>query len=225
MERLLNREADRRIKGGDTMYTDSYGNAEALLHNPMQYDVFYIDMCKTAVSETKRIVDALLEKGVVAPIVLCCSGIDYRTQNYPEHITFLDKPIKVAELTESLDHAKEAKAQTPNTIEIREEKETYYVTEPDILYASKKHNAILVTLIDGRTLFTRNTIWNLYSQWESHKMFLPLSNAVINGRYIESLSHFHVKMTDGKRFVLSRSMRPYVQAFLEQQSANHSTVK
>ena len=42
-ERLLGRESDRRAKLTKGLYIDSYGNESALLRNPMQYDIFYID--------------------------------------------------------------------------------------------------------------------------------------------------------------------------------------
>ena len=46
-ERLVKRESDRRAADEGILFADSFGNSESLLTNPMQYDVFYIDMCKT----------------------------------------------------------------------------------------------------------------------------------------------------------------------------------
>ena len=46
-ERLVKRESDRRAADEGILFADSFGNSESLLTNPMQYDGFYIDMCKT----------------------------------------------------------------------------------------------------------------------------------------------------------------------------------
>lgn len=45
-ERLTKRESDRRAARDGILYVDSFGNAEALLHNPMQYDVFMLTCAK-----------------------------------------------------------------------------------------------------------------------------------------------------------------------------------
>ena len=104
-ERLVKRESDRRAATDGTLFVDSFGNADSLLTNPMQYDVFYIDMCKTPNITGADVVKSLKDKGVNAPIVMCCSNINYREQDFPENVIFLDKPIKADELSASIDHA------------------------------------------------------------------------------------------------------------------------
>ncbi|EKC77290.1 hypothetical protein LEA_04247, partial [human gut metagenome] len=52
---------------------------------PMQYDAFYIDMCLTEGITGTEVANALIAQGVNAPIVLCCSKINYRAQSYPEN--------------------------------------------------------------------------------------------------------------------------------------------
>ena len=96
LERLLKRESDKRAASTGIIYTDSFGNSTALLSNPMQYDAFYIDMCLTEGITGTEVANALIAQGVNAPIVMCCSKINYRAQSYPENVIFLDKPIKVA---------------------------------------------------------------------------------------------------------------------------------
>lgn len=216
MERLLKREADKHIKAGDTLYIDSYGNQEALLHNPMQYDVFYIDMCKTEGISVPDLVDAMIKKGVFAPIVLCCSDIDYAKDEYPDNVFFLDKPIKADELAASINHAKELKTKAPSTIELRDEHETYYVTEPDILYATRDGSRMMIQLADGRVIEDRTTLLNLYSQWEMHESFVPLGNqSIINCRHVTDIGLIRVKMSDGQSFTLPGNMRSYVKGICE----------
>lgn len=84
LERLLKRESDKRAASTGIIYTDSFGNSTALLSNPMQYDAFYIDMCLTEGTTGTDVVNALTAQGVNAPIILCCSKINYREQTYPE---------------------------------------------------------------------------------------------------------------------------------------------
>ena len=105
LERLLKRESDKRASSTGILYADSFGNADTLLANPMQYDLFLIDMCKTEGTNGLDVLNALSAKGVTATIVMCCSHIDYREYTYPENILFLDKPIKAEELSNCIDHA------------------------------------------------------------------------------------------------------------------------
>ena len=174
LERLLKRESDKRAASTGIIYTDSFGNSTALLSNPMQYDAFYIDMCLTEGTTGTDVVNALTAQGVNAPIILCCSKINYREQTYPENVIFLDKPIKVAELAQSIDHALEIMAKAVPLIELREDEDTIYVTEPDILYAEEEGRNVIVTLKDGRTVKVATTAINLFSQIENHPTSLPL---------------------------------------------------
>lgn len=211
MERLLKRESDQRASTTGVLYVDSYGNAEALLANPLLYDVFYIDMCHTPGVSVFDIVEKLSQKGSQAPVVLCCSEINYREQTFPENVFFLDKAIKAAELSASLDRALERKAAAPSMIELRDEKSTIYVTEEEILYAVEKGRAVIVTLTGGRTKLVRTDVYNLYSQWAaSHETFLPPSgHLLLNCRHVQKLGFMSATMSDGKTFHLSRSSHSY----------------
>ena len=42
LERLLQRESDRRKDTAGILYIDSYGNVDALTKSPMIYDLFFI---------------------------------------------------------------------------------------------------------------------------------------------------------------------------------------
>lgn len=65
---------------------------------------------------------------------------------------FWTKPIKVAELGQSIDHALDIMSKAVPLIELREDEDTVYVTEPDILYAEEEGRNVIVTLKDGRTV-------------------------------------------------------------------------
>ncbi|MBP5282478.1 MAG: hypothetical protein J6Z22_08255 [Lachnospiraceae bacterium] len=216
MERLLKRESDKRASTTGVLYVDSYGNVEALLANALMYDLFYIDLCMTPGVSVADVVDALAKKGSTAPIVLCSSKINYREQTFPENIFFLDKAIKVSELSESIDKALEIKSEAPNVIELRNEAGTIYVTEDEILYAVTKSRAILVTLTNGRTQEVRTDIYNLYSQLAAeHDCYLPpTGHFILNCLHIKKLGALKAIMSDGKSFLLSRTYHQYAEIIL-----------
>lgn len=168
----------------------------------MQYDVFYIDMCKTPGVSAEAIVQQLQEKGVQVPIVLCCSDIDYRTLSLSGDISYLDKPIQADALSATIEHALSVKENAVPHIEIREDnKTTHYITEPDILYAVQDGMFVDIFLKDGKTLHILDNPLNLFEQWENFPSFLmPSSKTVINGRYIKALRFRKAVMTDGRVF-------------------------
>ena len=217
MERLLHRESDKRLKEtGEGLFIDSYGNEKAVLSHPMLYDVFYIDMCKTPGTTGIDVVNNLLSLGVVVPIYMCVSDIDYRTAGLPGQVKFLNKAIKAAELAASLDDAQQYKDSSTPLIELREEKDTVYVTEEDILYAMQEGRYVDVTLKDGRNVRIRDNILNLFSQWEHYETFFaPTEYVLLNGRYIKSFSLLKLTMIDGRAFRLPFNAKPYAKAMYE----------
>ena len=216
-ERLLGRESDRRAKITEGLFVDSYGNEQALLTKPMQYDIFYIDMCQTASDHGLQIAHKLVASGVHAPIYMCCSKVNYREQNFPENVFFLDKPLRAEDLIVSLDHAEQLKAEAVSRIELRDDKETFYVTEDMILYAVEKGNRMLVTLTDGRTIKLTTNIANLFDQWKSFHAFLsPNVKTIVNARYVVKTGLLQIQMTDGHTFYLQGISRRAFQNTLEQ---------
>lgn len=210
LERLLKRESDKRASSTGILYTDSFGNADTLLANPMQYDLFLIDMCKTEGTTGLDVLNALSAKGITVPIVMCCSAINYRAHSCPENILFLDKPIKAEELSNCIDHALSIRAQLQPPIELRQDQDTVYVTEPDILYGVEEGRYIYVTLMDGRKLKVFSTMDNLFAQIESYPSFLMAnSKSFINGRHIRKLFGNKATLTDGTVFKIHRQFLDY----------------
>lgn len=210
LERLLDRESDKRLATSSNLYIDSYGNAISLLANPMQYDAFFIDMCKTPGTTGIDVVNSLSQAGVQAPVVMCCSDINYREQDFPLNVIFLDKPIKVAELHEAIEYAQTIKDQSIPMIELREDKETLYVTEEMIMYAVEDGRNVDVTLTNGRTVRVSTNVLNLLSQVENHpSFFAPTNKVLINGRYIAKIGFRKVIMNDGTSFKVHRDCIAY----------------
>ena len=217
MERLMKRESDKRSTTTGILYIDSFGNGSALLANPMRYDAYYIDVCKTDGITGIDIVNKLLQAGTQAPIILCCSELNYREHSLPEHVRFLDKPIKVEELSATLDYALECKSKAVPQIELREDKETYYLTEPEILHAVEDGLYIIVTLTDGRRIRVMTDIANFFDQLENFPTFLsPSAKTIINGRYIQTLEHRKATMTDGTVFKVHRNCLNYAKQIWEE---------
>ena len=215
-ERLLGRESDRRAKITEGLYVDSYGNETSLLNTPMMYDIFYIDMCRTEGTSGADVARKLCALGVQVPIYMCCSQIDYRQCELPENVCFLEKPIRKEDLCASLDHAYEIKRNAVPLIELRDEKETHYVTENDILYAVEDGRHMNITLADGRKLRIDSTADNLYDQWSSLEAFLaPNLKTIINARHIAKIGLLRIHMKDGTTFLLNASLRDYTKSLYE----------
>ncbi len=210
LERLLERESDRRKESSGILYTDSFGNADLLVANPMQYDAFYIDMCSannvTGIDVTK----ALIEKGVNVPIILCCSTINYREYSFPENVLYIDKPIKVGELTASIDHALEIKKHAVSLIELRTEICTFYVNEPDIICAIEEGRYLNVSLTDGRIIQIGTDAMNFFYSVENYPSFLaPNAKTIINARHIKNIGLRKITLSNDMCFKVTGSCMKY----------------
>lgn len=201
LERLLHRESDKRIPESGNLYIDSYGNPQTLLKNPMQYDAFFIDICKTEGINGIDVVNSLTTLGSQSLIILCSSDIDYSKYPLPSRVICLNKPIKAEILSELLDEARKMKDSSAPLIELREDKGTYYVEEHDILYAREENRLLIITLADGRTVRSGMTAMNFLSQLESFPSFFsPTIRSVINGHHITNIRFTKITMTDGTCF-------------------------
>ena len=197
LERLLKRESDKRAMVSGNLYTDSYGNPQTLLQNPMQYDAFFIDICKTEGINGIDVVNSLTTLGSQSPVILCCSDIDYHKYPLPKRVLFLDKPIMADVLSKILDEAQKIKDSSAPLIELREDKGTYYVTEPEILYAIEEGRFLIITLIDGRTVRSGMTAMNFLTQLENFPSFFsPTLRSVVNGHHIADIHFSKITMSD-----------------------------
>ena len=102
IERLLDRESDRRIATTGNLYTDTFGAVEAFLSAPRQYDFFMIDM-KGEVGESVEIAHKIRALGIKVPICFFRNENEFAGKELPANVLFLEKPVKVAELTAVID--------------------------------------------------------------------------------------------------------------------------
>ena len=124
LERLLDRESDRRIQTTGNLYIDSYGATETMLNAPLkQYDFFMIDM-KGPVDQSLDIIKRLREKGVNVPVCLMRNENEVTDKEEFKELLFIEKPIIVAELSELVGKAIEIRKNMPE--EEEEEEKTEY---------------------------------------------------------------------------------------------------
>lgn len=217
MERLLKRESDRRSSTTGILYIDSFGNCDALLSNPMRYDAYYIDICKTDGINGADVAHALIDNSILSPIILCCSDINYRELQFPDQVRFLDKPIRTDELSQSIDFALQMKSQEIPQIELRDDANTYYVTEPDILYAVEKGRYVTVTLADGCQIHILTDAANFFELVKGFETFLaPTAKVIINGRHIVKLEKRKATMINGEIFKIHKDCMNYALKIFEE---------
>jgi hypothetical protein len=148
---------------------------------------------------------------------MCCSEVNYREQEFPDNTLFIDKPISAEALTSSVDRAKEIKTTAEPLIALREENDTIYVTEPDILYAIEDGRFTNVTLTDGRVINTISSAMKLFDEIESHLSFVaPSAKDIINCRYIATLEARTATMTDGTVFKVHKRCLNYAKKAMEE---------
>lgn len=216
-ERLLNRESDKRAKTDSVLYIDSFGKQESVLVAPMIYDMFFIDMVNDTPTTATGIVKALLAAGVTSPIVMLNSSIDYRQDEYLtslEQVYFLDKPIKTAELTDMITMGFEKKYAKIPTIELRTDKDVYYVREEDIMYAvfaSKQYTDVY--LADGRKIHMLCGIENFYAHLERFGSFFPANrHTIVQKKYVKKISLLHVHLINGQKFLFPNDYKKNAQS-------------
>ncbi len=203
MERLLDRESDRR---GETcsIYTTTFGNKDTLLNTQRIYDAYFLDIPDEQYSAYDLAKDLRL-KDIASPIIFLCSSMNYRECGRELSNTFfMDKPVLVADLTAMIEELLQQKAENyVPSIEIRDITKTHYLTEREIVYCENiKHTRnITIHLQDGSTMFTENDIDNLLSELEPLGQFFMANNQIIvNARYVDKTTFFRVYLQNGKSF-------------------------
>ena len=82
-------------------------------------------------------------------------------QERPADLLFIDKPIKVADLTAIIDEALHLGLNRASTIELRSDRTTVYAYEDDIAYVTSKNACLTVHLTEGRDVTMLDTVLEL----------------------------------------------------------------
>ncbi len=202
-ERLLGRQSDRIFKEtGERIYIDSFGNVEAFLHNPQMYHGLFVDMVGSPINGFE-VMKKLLEAGVYRPIIMCTSSIDYKlliqeASIDAPNIYYLDKPIKVAEITAMIDMIKELTVEGEPTIELRSRDNTVYAKGDEILFVKKVKNELWVYLTEGRIVPIIADIVNFYDECGMFNQMCPINdNCFINVNHVKKTAFMKVEMDNG----------------------------
>ncbi len=202
-ERLLGRQSDRIFKEtGERIYIDSFGNVESFLHNPQMYHGLFVDMVGSPINGFE-VMKKLLEAGVYRPIIMCTSSIDYKlliqeASIDAPNIYYLDKPIKVAEITAMVDMIKELTVEGEPTIELRSRDNTVYAKGDEILFVKKVKNELWVYLTEGRIVPIIADIVNFYDECGMFNQMCPINdNCFINVNHVKKTSFMKAEMDNG----------------------------
>lgn len=199
MERLLNRESDKRINTTGVFYIDTFGSAEAIINTPMLYDAYFLDVTDK-VCNSYDIASALREKGILAPIIYCISEIDYRQSGeLLSNSVFLNKPIKAEELSLVLDEIIDQKKESYiPTIELRNNYDTFYIEEKDVVYFKGDGYTVTAHMTDGSVKKANTFIGSLWHDIYFYPtMELANKNTIINVRHTAGVGLASATMDDG----------------------------
>lgn len=201
MERLLSRESDKRVNTTGGFYVDTFGGVEAIINSPIKYDVYFLDSTDP-VFNSYGIAQMIRNKGILSPIVFCISTIDYR-QSGPElsGSIFMDKPIKVTELSGVLDEIiRNKKENYVPTIELRNQYETFYLEAKNILYFVGNGYTVDVHMTDGSIRQATSFVDSLWRDLYSFPTFQIVNpTTIVNTAYIAGLGPLSVMMRDSTK--------------------------
>lgn len=202
-ERLLGRQSDKRKNAGEEgFFIDSYGNIPAFMSVAQMYDALFVDM-----QETKEngldVGYMLLKAGVVAPIILLnndkCNYKEMAGEN-ADKFYFLDKPIRVKELEAILEICVEYSKNRIPTIELRNDAETIYAQGDDIISVVQDGSYLKITLTEGRSIKTLDTLYNFCDGLAAFPMLCPISDFVlININHIKKAGLLSVSLDNGEK--------------------------
>ena len=172
------------------------------MHYPQMYDGLFVDMISEEPTGLE-VAKLLVKAGVTKPIVLLSSSIDYKRE-YEEsdfradNIYFMNKPIKVAEITAMVDEIKKAQGDPIKTLELRGKDGTFYAKGDDIVCVKKQGSELIVFLQDGNQVHILSDIYNFYEQCIIFPQICPVSDkGLININHISKKSMFSVTMDNG----------------------------
>ena len=223
MERLLERESDKRNSTTGVFYIETFGSSQALLNSPTVYDAYFLDVTDKE-NNAYDIACAIRKKGILSPIVYCISSIDYHIcgEMLPNSV-FINKPIKVAELSLVLDQIlKQKQDNLIPTIEFRDNKESYYLEERDIEYIKGENYTITIVSPNGTIRTANGFIENLWNELVNFNCFVPINGkTIVNARYVDNIAGMSLVMTDRSRLKMSLMHRHEIVREIEKYKANN----
>jgi len=207
-ERLLGREKDARLSTkGDVLYIESFGSSEALFKTPVKYDLFIIDV-SSQTPHGMDIAKSLRSRGILAPIALLSSKIDYKSfSNEPERISHLEKPISAGQISHLVDIAEDWNLRKPKLLEIHGKNDTIFLRHEELVRIKQKSNCIEVSVNDGSTIEIPDTLKHFSRDLSAYSCFVPCKNAIVCIHHIIGFDGRNVLLTNGESYVLKLNRR------------------
>ena len=216
MERLLMRESDKRSNRTGIFYTDTFGSSEALLENPLIYDAYFLDVTNKTFT-AYDIASALRAKGILSPVIFCISSMDYHIcgELLPNSV-FLNKPIKCKDLSLVLDEIiLQKNEQHIPQIEFRNNAETFYLQEKELLYCEGNGYYLTIHMSNGKikeaTAFLNN-LWMELTPFPS--LFLANKNTIVNSRYIIKVSAFSITLNNETKIKITPGLKKDIEKLI-----------
>jgi|GEM_PF-3999681 len=208
LERLLERESDKRKADGNTIYAESFGSVESMLETPMKYTLFIVDAAETEADAANNInweiAAKIREHGCTAPIILGYRPEFTLPEDKPEdNIYTYSKDITPQQISEYIDKVIATKNDAVKTYEIRDKNTTYYVEPSDIIYAKAEGTSIMVYLTGNRRAHVLSTLENFMEPFQKNKAFLASGKTeIFNMDHIigitgQGMSDRGFRMSDG----------------------------
>lgn len=208
IERLLNREKDARLNTkGDVLYIDSFGSSDALNKTPIKYDLFLVDVTDST-PHGMDIAKSLRARGILAPIVLLTSKIDYKSfSNEPDRIIHLEKPVNSGQIAHLIDIADDWNSRKPKLIEIHGKKDTVFLPHEELVSATQKNNYVKVSVSDGSFIEIPCSLKHFQKDLNGYSCFIPCKNAVVSLHHVVGFSGNEITLSNDETFTLS-TFRP-----------------
>lgn len=201
MERLLGRESDKRASTKGILYIETFGNSNALLECPIVYDIYFLDVTDKECN-SYDIAKKLRDKGIMSPIVFCISSIDYHMSGeLLPNTVFINKPIKTDELALVIDSIQEQKEKDNiPLIEFRNNRDTFYLEESQIVYIQGEDYSTNIFLTDGSCKVASgfvDSVWNDVCKYEC--FFVANYKTIVNAKYVEGIEGLNLIMKNNSR--------------------------
>ncbi len=196
LQRLLERESDKRTGTPNIFYIDSFGDKEHFLFNPLLYDLIFMDMTGTP-TLAEEIVTELMKLGYEAPLVMYSSTVDHSNNpKLPASVIHRQKPYLSEQLPDLIALAEDYQKKQIITMEFRTRENTYYIRKEDILYAELiSHSEVILHLNDGTLQKIIGDNEDFTNEFEPYMEFYPInSKLIINANYVSLILPFSVMM-------------------------------
>lgn len=203
LERLLSRESDKRAGTPNILYIDSFGDKEQFLHNPLMYDIIFMDMTSTD-TIAEEIVHTLTEMGLDAPLIMYSSKIDHSINpNLPKNIVHMKKPYIPEPLPELLKLGDAHVIGTVETITVEFFGNVpHYIPKDDILYGMPGKSGIYTLYMkDHSTIEILGDVGDFRQHAEPYMEFCQINKSVvINMKYVAMITPFTIMSQDYNEF-------------------------